>query len=220
MVSVRLSAISYAMLKGKRRILSFANSFLNERISSLQKDVLTCIVNTCPFPAILYCFATIDLLAALYIGTGTSKAAIRGGRTVGITEFSMQYMQQMMGYAKFDIELLQDIFRHKTVHLAQPKLVLERSRPKRKIGWMLYNYSSTKHLTLDPLGKENEVKTIVTPEPMYYNHIFSVSVQSLMEDIRDSVYRSQTGYLALLERSKARRERFARSVDQIFSMKT
>ena len=43
-----------------------AKSFLTERTNALYKDVVHCLTPPfAPFPAIVYCFSTIDLLGAL-----------------------------------------------------------------------------------------------------------------------------------------------------------
>ena len=50
-------------------LLRFAKTFLAARVDSLQKDVLHCLQEPpAPFPALLYSFATVDLLGALLEG--------------------------------------------------------------------------------------------------------------------------------------------------------
>ena len=53
----------------KNELRRFARNFVKERVIYLQKDVNHCLQPPyAPFPAILYCLATIDLLEALCAG--------------------------------------------------------------------------------------------------------------------------------------------------------
>ena len=64
--------------KNQTDLLDFARKFLRQRIMSLNKDVKHCLREPyAPFPAILYCFSTIDLLGALYQGQAEKKITIR-----------------------------------------------------------------------------------------------------------------------------------------------
>jgi hypothetical protein len=64
--------------KNQTALLSFARKFLRQRIMSLNKDVKHCLREPCaPFPAILYCFSTIDLLGALYQGQAEKKITLK-----------------------------------------------------------------------------------------------------------------------------------------------
>lgn len=87
-------------------------------MDSLENDVRHCLQEPyAPFPALLYRFSTtIDLLGALYAGDATKNAAT--------TRQSADYMQRFMNYTEEQSHLLQSLFRHKIVHLAQPKAVV------------------------------------------------------------------------------------------------
>lgn len=119
-------------------LLDFAVKFLGERVTSLKRDVQICIKETFPFPALLYCFATVDLLGSLYKGeaTGDTKAY---GKEAGTTRKARKYMTGVMKYPEYESTLLQDQFRHKIVHLAQPQAVIFDIKNNRMIGWMLHN---------------------------------------------------------------------------------
>jgi len=62
----------------------------------------------------IYCFSNIDLLGALYAGK-----AIRDTNT---TQQPKNYMKLFMGYSELQSNLLQCIFRHKLIHVAEPLL--------------------------------------------------------------------------------------------------
>ncbi len=58
-------------------LIQFARTFLRDRTDSLQRDVLVCTHEaTAAFPAILYCFSTIDLLGALLGGDAKSPSGM------------------------------------------------------------------------------------------------------------------------------------------------
>jgi hypothetical protein len=106
-------------------LIQFARKFINNRVDSLEKDVSHCLRKPfAPFPAILYCFSTIDLLGALYAGQGAEKDPATGNK-VNTTANSKRYMEKFMNYTEEQRHLLMDIFRHKLVHLAQPKAVIK-----------------------------------------------------------------------------------------------
>jgi hypothetical protein len=138
-------------------LISFAQQFLKERLDSLVKDVSICIKETCPFPGLLYCFSTTDLLGSLYKGDATGDTR-KYGYTVGTTLKSQEYMIDMMGYSKEETQLLQQVFRHKIVHLAQPKSV--KINNNRNIAWILDNDYNRKHMVLEKLSPPQPVITL------------------------------------------------------------
>ena len=139
--------------------LEFAKKFLDERLGSLQKDVAICINKTLPCPGLLYCFATIDLLGSLYAGDATGDTKTYG-KQVGTTIKARKYMVEIMGYYEDETKLLQDQFRHKIVHLAQPQAVISDIKNNRKIAWMLYNKYKGKHMLLEKLPSAQPVVTL------------------------------------------------------------
>lgn len=100
-------------------VISIAKNFLNQKIISLKNDVDICF-NPCSningkaqTPALLYCFSVIDLLGALYNGNASKNSET--------TKQSKEYMKKFMKYEDGTCKLLQEIFRHKLVHLSEPK---------------------------------------------------------------------------------------------------
>ena len=59
--------MKFRVFKDSKDLIDFANKFiLDERLASLKKDVHYCLDNDCAFPALLYCFSTIDLLEHVF----------------------------------------------------------------------------------------------------------------------------------------------------------
>jgi hypothetical protein len=190
-----------------------ARQLLKERTDSLQSDVRYCVVlNTgtqdwpAPLPALLYCFSTIDLLGALYAGDATNKAST--------TKQSKKYMVDIMRYPEEKADLLQQVFRHKIVHLAQlsPRININTSVIKErnlssnlKVGCYTWAYSHNErgiHMSVEE-KRPGEFR-------------FRVSIWSLVEDIVDSVYKPN-GYLHRLENNEEKlQDNFKNAYDQIF----
>lgn len=98
---------------------TFAERFIKPRLEAL-KDTQHCLTPPyAPFPAILLCFSTIDLLGALAAGNAGPRAPP--------TAQSVAYMRCFMNYSADQAELLQKLYRHKLVHLAQPKTAVAHS---------------------------------------------------------------------------------------------
>lgn len=82
----------------KTELLTHVRDHVNERVNSLESDARHCLLRDskdgiAPFPALLYCFATIDLLGALMGG--------RADRHAPTTEQSIQYMTRFMYYTTY-----------------------------------------------------------------------------------------------------------------------
>ena len=184
----------------KNKILTRARQHLKERIISLESDVRNCVDPDnnnrtwhAYFPAILYCFSTIDLLGQLYKGDATDKATT--------TVFAKDYLTEVMQYPKKTAKLMQDIFRHKIVHLAQPRPKVEDG--KDKYTWRMHRNNRSEHLTtLQADNKENE-------------YCFNISIWSLVEDIKRSISKPD-GYLHKLETEEELRRKYNKAHYEIF----
>jgi len=189
----------------QRELIKFAKDFIKERIDSLDKDVCHCLQEPfAPFPALLYCFSTIDLLGALCAGDATRNAPT--------TPQSADYMQRFMNYTEEQSRLLQSLFRHKIVHLAQPKAVIEDN--SRLICWRYWHESQEHHLKLVKLPQGSKVQ--VTPSwEISCDYEFNTSISHLVKDIRDSV-ESPNGYLTSLQKIPDLQDRFEKAIAQIY----
>lgn len=168
-------------LSSQTALLEFADAFIvDDRLRSLEKDVRSCLKSASTFPAMLYCFSVIDLLGALYRGNA------RAGTT---TANSRKYMKRSMGYNSEQIRLVQKIFRHKIVHLAQPKHAVEDKN--RVIAWRYYHNNKRLHLTLKKFRKPRKL-LVRTPYDIYADHDFRISIDTMRKDIERSVHYEQT----------------------------
>lgn len=198
-------------------LTEFAYRFIiEERLPSLQKDVNVCLNEDCAFPALLYCFSTIDLLGALYTGFAAESSKTRGNFKEYMCKFMKNGSQRSHEkYSDEHADLVQEIFRHKIVHLAQPRLVINKNG--RSIGWR-YEYPETlNHLKLECIGKSRQVTRILTPYAICYDHIFTISITQFMFDIVDSVLRDPDGYLAKLNSNyKSTQTKFDNAIKEVY----
>lgn len=188
--------MKFKVFEDSHSLVEYAQKFLAERLTSLQKDVRECLKSDCAFPALLYCFSNIDLLGALYYGCASEGSKSKGN----FKEYMIKFMKNnstglRKAYTNEQADLFLDIYRHKVVHLAQPKLVVENNG--RLIGWRYEPSSTSKHLTLE-MGLKILITNILTPMPIFYDHIFVISIPQLVNDIVDSVTRPD-GYLRKLQ---------------------
>jgi hypothetical protein len=190
--------------------ISFAQRFLHERLDSLKKDVTICIEQTCPFPALLYCFSTIDLLGSLYEGEATGNTKVHGKRA-SPTRKAKKYMMNVMKYPKSETKLLQNQFRHKLVHLAQPNTITYDNSIKRMIGWRLNNRYNGKHMIVELLPSKRNVLTLA-PYKMEAEAVFTISLQKLLEDILNSSH----DYLEMLKNSVRLHKNFDDAICDVY----
>src|SRR5690242_3148987 len=92
---------------------SVAANFLADRLDSLERDARHCLAPPpAPFPVLLYCLATVDLLGALAAGEARNVS--------GTTGRTSAYLIRFMCYDPDQAALVMKLFRHKLVHLAEP----------------------------------------------------------------------------------------------------
>lgn len=164
----------------QNKIITKARNFLKERIDSLKNDCHHCLFeeHPAPFPALLYCFATVDLLGSLYKGNATSSSST--------TKQSLEYMTGIMKYPKKQVDLLQKVFRHKLVHLAQPN-PKTKYEDKKYSWWFCHESNRAVHLKIETLEQKSE-------------YVFRFSLWNFVEDIEDSVF-GPNGYMEQLTKN-------------------
>jgi hypothetical protein len=199
---VRPHDVEFRVMEPKAVTLSKAHELLDARVESLLKDVRYCVLDNigtkdwpAPLPALLYCFATIDLLGALYDGNAISFGTI--------SKRAKNYMMHAMKYPEEKAKLLQEIFRHKIVHLAQLQPMVKVD--DRVITWRYDHDNRAKHLELREFDGQKNL------------YEFSVSIWSLAEDIAVSVT-GEDGYYARLKQRESLRNNFEKAYAQIFNV--
>jgi hypothetical protein len=201
------------IFKDDKDIVDFADRFLTARMSSLNNDIKRCLIKDknieseigqpAPFPALLYCFAIIDLLAALYAGNTDSTPGEK-------TKRSKRYMREFMNYKDHLINLLQGIFRHKLVHLSEPTYGFLYNG--KWVGWVHDERPSSKHLDMKD---DNHTHYDLHGKGVWHDMIFNVKITQFKNDIITSVIDKQKGFLAQIKADKETRENFKRAMYEI-----
>jgi hypothetical protein len=192
--------------KDDNELFQFVEDYIvRDKLPSFQKDVDHCLsLPYAEFPAILYCFSIIDLLASLYCGQTKGDTACNA-RT---------YMKDMMHYTADQCTLLQQVFRHKLVQLGTPKL-----------AYKLDDKIVTGHYRTD--GPEKHLKLVAAPPKGYVQptskirqditHVFWIGIKQLSEDIIQS-FQSPGGYYEKLKVDQTLKTNFDNAVCEMFSV--
>ena len=195
-----------ALFQDNHELLQFARRFLTERTDSLRHDFQVCTENaTAAFPAILYTFATIDLLGAL-LG-GDARAA------KGTTDRAKAYMRRFMHYSDDQCTLLMDLFRHKIVHLAQPRAVA--AFKNARTSWHYWHDDGAHHLKLAPIDPP-AVDPVTSTLTVIIDQEFQISIRHLVDDVIDSV-QAPGGYLHSLSSDADLQDRFSKAIGDIYN---
>jgi hypothetical protein len=191
-------------------LLKHAKDFLDRRMSSLKNDVNHCVKTApyAPYPALIYCFSNIDLLGALYAG--------KAGRDANATQQSKNYMKLFMGYSELQSTLLQCIFRHKLIHVAEPMLSVIQYETRR-IAWQYNHYNVVNHLIFVPAAATNNNIQIAPTWSIEFDEIFEISILGLADDVINSVYKDG-GYLQMLEKDDTLQAHFEEAIRNIHAI--
>lgn len=190
----------------QNELIRFSTEFVTTRIDALKKDVAHCLCEPyAPFPAIVFCFSTIDLLGALFAGNASPKAPT--------VNQSTEYMRRFMHYTEEQATLLMKIFRHKIVHLAQPKAVSEYSG--KKVAWRYWHDNAERHLKLTQLKEQKDLQ-LTSSWTVTANHEFEISIAHLVKDIVAST-QEPGGYLQTLKTDTYLQDQFEKALSEIYA---
>lgn len=184
------------IFKDPSELMAFARDFIvRNRLNSLANDVKRCfpqkMINNeepdpAPFPALMYCFSIIDLLGALYTGNARSDKT---------TENARKYMERFfLKYPQDKRRLLWQIYRHRLVHLSQPKYAM--LHEQKILGWM--HNENERHNHLEIVFEEKIVDIPINDKikvaKIHCDGYYNISVHRLKDDIIDSVTRKPGGF--------------------------
>jgi hypothetical protein len=189
----------------QNELVRFSNDFVAERVDALKKDVGHCLCEPyAPFPAIVYCFSTVDLLGALCAGNASKNAPT--------AKQASDYMRRFMHYTDEQATLLMTIFRHKIVHLAQPKPVSEYNG--KKVAWRYWHDNTDRHLKLTKLKEQTDLQ-LTSSWTVTADHEFEISIAHFVKDIVAST-QEPGGYLHMLKTDVDLQDRFEKALLEIY----
>lgn len=194
------------IFKDSNELIQAAIGLTADRLSALEKDVDHCLsLPLAPLPAIAYCFSTVDLMGALYNGDARKYAPT--------TNQSFSYMVDFMHYTKDQAEILQRIFRHKIVHLAMPKAVINYN--SMNIGWKYYHENKAEHLRLEKFLTTQILKVPPSSLEISYDYEFRLGIKDFQIDIANSVVNPK-GYLDALKGDSALQQKFEKALIEMY----
>jgi hypothetical protein len=196
----------------KTELLVHARNNVEQAVNSLWRDVKNCLKNElepAPFPAILFCFSTIDLLGALVSG--------RAHKNAHTTVQSIQYMTCFMGYSTENATILIDLFRHKLVHLAQPSPLIRNG--SEVITWKHHHQDRQFHLKKIPHEQRSEIGDVPSDWHIQVTHEFNISIMDFAIDIKGSAM-GPNGYFEILENSPYLQAKYELAINQILGEPT
>jgi hypothetical protein len=193
-------------------LLYHARDTVEHAVNSLWRDVNNCLKNKlepAPFPAILFCFSTIDLLGSLVSG--------RAHKNVHTTAQSIKYMTCFMDYSTENATILIDLFRHKLVHLAQPSPLIRYGL--QVITWKHHHQNRRFHLKKIPLEQSSEIGDVPSHWHIQVTHEFNISIIDFAIDIKNSAM-GPNGYFEMLEKSPYLQAKYELATNQILGEPT
>lgn len=192
-------------------LLTHARNHVNERVASLESDARHCLPvdpndpRIAPFPILLYCFATVDMLGALLAGNA--------GKHAPTTEQSIKYMTRFMDYSLENANILIESFRHKLVHLAQPNAVGRHG--SETLTWKHHHNDRQFHLIKAPFQQGKEIDGIPSDWHIPVTHEFHISIMDFVNDIKQSATKPN-GYLDMLQSSPYLQTNYETAINQIY----
>jgi hypothetical protein len=118
-----------------------------------------------------------------------------------------------MNYTPDEAKLLQGLFRHKLVHLAQPKAVLRHNG--KMVTWRYWHDDAGKHRQLTSLSSP-VVEAVTSGLSLTIEQEFAIGITQLVREIVDSVRRAG-GYLDRLHGDATLQAHFETAISQIYS---
>lgn len=207
-----MAQISFA---NDQEIIDFAECFLKGRLASLENDIKRCLFEEkalegkigqpAPFPALLYCFAIIDLLSALNAGETKFDPGDHARATKG-------YMTKFMLYKDHEVNFIQDVFRHRLVHVSEPSFTFPDG--KKRFSWKHDEEQRKRALVID---RDNSGMFKICGKDVPHDGVLTISIYKLKDDILDSVSRPHDGFLARIGAEKDQRDRFKDAMLEILS---
>lgn len=211
--SINIQSVMSALpitFKDDIELMEIAKKFIDDRMDSLENDVERCLpadrkeeAADAPFPALMYCFSIIDLLGSLYAGNARSRKT-----TENSVRYLVKYLYSKDKLSLDKLSLLQKIYRHKLVHLSQPKFAMLYN--KQIIAWKHDESDPSKHLTIEQ--KPDDATILGSFRKIHCDAQYIISIKALKNDIKSSV----TQYLANLKNDADLQNKFVTAINQIY----
>lgn len=151
-----------------------AKNLFRERIESLKSDFKICRQGAF-FPIVMYAFATIDYFSSFWAGWNKKR-----DRDQNQTQRIADFMKKYLDYPEKSSKIAIEIFRHKLMHTAEPRLITW-EEGKEKYYWEIDLDFKSEHFLLQKVADD--------PNNLEYIHYkFLISVSYLIFAIETAVF--------------------------------
>ncbi|MDY6990180.1 MAG: hypothetical protein SWQ30_19230 [Thermodesulfobacteriota bacterium] len=161
--------------------LAAARTKFRQRIDSLEGDTLRCFWNLreegapgCAFfPAVMYCFATIDYFSSFWSGWNHKAPKKKGQKPENQTTRITAFMEKYLLYPSKESQIAIAIWRHKLMHTAEPRIL--RNADNAEVYLWEVGKGVPNHMVLDP--REEPDHFLLRFDPL-----------ALCRDLREAVF--------------------------------
>lgn len=181
----------------KRDFLKAKNMF-TERLKSLQNDAIRAFTDIkeiapAPFPIAMYTFATIDYFSSFW--RGWNQHSPQGQNQ---TKRIVDFLEEFLEYPREESFIAVNIWRHKLIHTAEPRIVKDKNSNKR-YGWLI-GPRLENHWEL----QENHSD--------YY--VINIGIFNLIDDLKEGIF-GRNGYFNKLKSSSDLQRNWKNMMDEI-----
>lgn len=179
-------------------MLHLARSRFRARIDSLRNDVARCFWDIpdrnspqiALFPALMYCFATVDYFSSLWRGWNKSDPKKDRYQTPRMTDFLVAFLL----YPKKEARLAIELWRHKLMHTSEPRR-LGSKPPETKVYEWQAGIGLPNHMRLQEAG---------TPEHSF----LPFDCNEFVRDMEEAIF-GPCGYFAALRDDPTLQQQYA-----------
>jgi len=214
--------MTIAPFASRKKVISFARSFFQNRAGSFRKDIAICLTADANrrhayFPALITCIGFADILSGLYAGT------LEGHGLSDLKKYAGRFMN-VADYDPLRLEILYLAFRHKLAHLSFPYVVFDTATKKafagqtqRRVTWTVYASRRKPAIELVDFVNPLSLQKTLRPWSVSYDCRAVISVRSFQIDIIKSIYGPE-GYFCFLQTDLAAQDRFVKCMKVIYPL--
>lgn len=187
--------------------IQLARTLFRARIDSLRNDVARCFwpINQsstpqyAPFPAVMYCLATLDYFSGFWQGWNDSRSPHRANRTqtLRMTDFLCRFLR----YPRKESFIAVAIWRHKLMHTSEPRPVRSAETPPRRYVWRC-GIGGSQHMRLQPTGNTDE-------------YVLYFDCNEFLRDLEEGVFGPAAYFTALLRNEGDLQQNYIHCYDEM-----
>ncbi len=172
------------------------NKYFGAAQIGIRKHSVNQIINFClnskieeaPYLALMYCFATVDLMGAYLTGRFNERKE---------TDNAFQFINKYIGYSREQTLLLQEIYRHKLVHTGLPTSFFKHN--EEVFTWTIHYDNRNFHLKITENGQAR---------------CFNISIRDFGQDLINGMIK----YLDELEVNDCLKQKYKKTLHELWGL--